>query len=331
VAFAANLCAVIPILLMSRVFQPLGWRVVRGFFAVDLLWQRRTSSGSDEGRIAAERWQPDFICIGGVRCGSTWIQSLLKGHPEASVPAEKETEYFSKYYAKGRAWYRSRFPSRLASAVGEVSPQYMHSASALRRIIRDCPDARFLVSLRDPVERAYSHFLMDCRDRGGSSALWRDAFEDAVREPGNKYVEFGRYARQLRPFIEAVGRERIHFVRFSDICERPQEVARGICEFLGISDCRGALPSGAVNQSSEYRFYAAFKLSRCVADMLHRWNLAFPIQLLRRTGGLFYLRRWIERPLQPSLVPASARAVLESQLADDAKDLEDLLGPGCHW
>jgi O-antigen/teichoic acid export membrane protein len=331
VSVVANLCAVIPILLMSRNLQPLGRGVVTGFFAIDWLWRRGGSSIPDESGTAGEPWQPDFICIGGIRCGSTWIQSIMVGHPDASVPIEKETEYFSRYYFNGPTWYRSRFPARLARVVGEVCPQYMHSASALRHIVLDCPCARFVVSLRDPVDRAYSHFLMDCRDRGGSSGRWSEAFDAAVREPGNKYLEFSKYARQLRPFIEAVGRERIHFVRFSDVQDRPEDVVRGICRFLGIDEQRVRMSSGAVNQAAEYRSFAVFRLSRLIADTLRRWNLGLLIQLLRRTGLLFVLRRWIERPIRFPPVPASTRAFVESQLEGDAKELEYLLGPGCHW
>jgi O-antigen/teichoic acid export membrane protein len=331
VSVTANLCAVIPILLMSRLLQPLGRGVVTGFFAIDWLWRRGGSSVSGESSTVGDQWQPDFICIGGIRCGSTWIQSMMVGHPDASVPREKETEYFSRYYSKGPAWYRSRFPTRLSGVVGEVSPQYMHSALALRRIVHDCPSAQFVVSLRDPVDRAYSHFLMDCRDRPGSSGRWSEAFDAAVREPGNKYLEFSKYARQLRPFIEAVGRERIHFVRFSDIRDRPEEVVRGICRFLGIDEQRVCMRSGAVNQASEYRAFTVFRLSRWIADTLHRWNLGLLIQLLRRTGILFVLRRWIERPIRFPPVPPSTRDFVESQLEGDARELESLLGPGCHW
>ena len=328
-AIVANLCAVIPVLLLSRDLQPLGRRVVLGFFAIDWLWRRSASPGVED-QSAEDRWQPDFICIGGIRCGTTWIQSVLAKHPDVSVPAEKETEYFSRYYSNGAAWYRARFPTR-TTAVGEVSPQYMHSAVALRRIVRDCPGARFLISLRDPVERAHSHYFMDCRDRGGSIAEWSEAFEETIRQPGNKYVEFGKYARQLRPFIEAVGRDRIHFVRVSDIRERPSEVVRGICGFLGIRDDQIVLPSDAVNQAAEYRLYAVFKLSRWVAATLQRWNVALPVQMLRKTGALFHFRRWIERPIKLPAVPVSARALIESELAEDARELQTLLGPGCHW
>src|SRR5690348_14107616 len=115
------------------------------------------------------RSTPDFIVIGGQRCGTTSLFKHLAEHPQVLRPGvEKGIDYFSLHYDKDLNWYRGHFPiDRLATvrraaqggpAVFEACTYYMFHPFALERIAADLPSIKLIAMLRDPVERAYSSY-----------------------------------------------------------------------------------------------------------------------------------------------------------------------------
>ena len=112
------------------------------------------------------RSTPDFIVIGGQRCGTTSVFKHLAEHPQVLRPAvEKGIDYFSLHYERDLTWYRGHFPltglARLRRAraggpvVFEACTYYMFHPLALSRIAHDLPAVKVIAMLRDPVERAY--------------------------------------------------------------------------------------------------------------------------------------------------------------------------------
>lgn len=137
-------------------------------------------------RTARWRGLPDVLVIGGMRCGTSSLYKYLGYHPGIAPSLRKEVEYFTKYHDKGIAWYRAHFPlearRRLHAAVRrrplvafEASPDYMLHPYAAARAATVVPEARLIVMLRDPVERAFSHWQHMVRH--GLEDL---SFEDAV-------------------------------------------------------------------------------------------------------------------------------------------------------
>jgi hypothetical protein len=121
------------------------------------------------GRLTAPwRMTPDFLVIGGQRCGTTSMYRTLSQHPAVlKAVRHKGVHYFDTDYDKGMAWYRAHFPlQRTAAQVErrlgvrpqtfESAPYYMFHPLAAERIERDLPGVKVIVLLRDPVERAYS-------------------------------------------------------------------------------------------------------------------------------------------------------------------------------
>ena len=108
---------------------------------------------------------PDFVIIGAQRCGTSSLYSYLIEHPQIAPATRKELHYFDLNYAAGDEWYRSQFPQfpdtpfdgRL-TVTGEASPYYLFHPMAAERCASVVPDAKLIVMVRDPVERAYSHY-----------------------------------------------------------------------------------------------------------------------------------------------------------------------------
>ena len=115
------------------------------------------------------RLLPDFIIIGGQKCGTTSLYHYLNQHPQVHMSHGKELHYFDLNFDKGQTWYRTQFP--LASQktyaqqikkthflTGESSPYYMFHPHTPRRMAEMLPEVKLIVLLRNPIDRAYSHY-----------------------------------------------------------------------------------------------------------------------------------------------------------------------------
>lgn len=179
---------------------------------------------------------PTFLVVGAAKGGTTSLHFYLRQHPDVFLPAIKETNYF---WAEGAAAGR-RVPRSLEAyakcfagagserAVGEVSPQYLNSTTAADRIRRELPEARIVVSLRDPAERAYSDYLG--RTRTGRE---HRRLHEAIR-PGERIFEDGRYHAKLQRYFERFPRERIHVFLYDDFRRDARGVLRAIFRFIGV-------------------------------------------------------------------------------------------------
>ena len=104
---------------------------------------------------------PNFLHLGPGKSGSTWLHEVLVLHPDVFLTEAKDLYFFSRYFDRGPEWYLAHFKDAThESVVGEVCPDYLAEPMAARRIYDTLgPDVRLMVSLRDPVERAFSSYL----------------------------------------------------------------------------------------------------------------------------------------------------------------------------
>jgi hypothetical protein len=214
------------------------------------------------GRATA-RWRPlpDFLVIGAQKCGTTALYAYLRWHPGITGPAWKEVSYFDRHYGRGEAWYRGQFPSRpwlwLTGArsgrrplVGEASPSYVLHPHAPERVRALVPEARLVVLLRDPVDRALSHYNHEV-------ALGREplSFEQALdREPerlrgelerlgdtstfshawwDHTYLARGRYAEQLERWLAVFPREQLLVLASERMRQEPAATYAQVLGHLG--------------------------------------------------------------------------------------------------
>jgi hypothetical protein len=184
------------------------------------------------------------VIIGVLRSGTTSLARYLGAHPDAFVPPEKELHFFDSNFDRGDRWYRSFFADAGdASAVGEATPNYFFSSLALQRMASVIPDARLIAILRQPVDRAYSHYWMN-RERGRERRSFVQAIDEepsVVRSalskgdiPKRVYLERSRYADRLATISEIYPRDSLLVVLTDDLVADPEHTFARACGHLGI-------------------------------------------------------------------------------------------------
>jgi hypothetical protein len=195
---------------------------------------------------------PDFLILGAQKAGTTALYAYLRWHPGLTGPAWKEVSYFDRHYRRGARWYRGHFPLRPGDrVVGEASPGYLFHPLAPSRVKATVPEARLIALLRDPVDRALSHYHHEV-------ALGREplTFEQAIeaepertrgeeerlsREPDYfshtwwdyTYLARGRYAEQLERWLAVFPREQLLVLASDELAAEPGQTFARVLEFLG--------------------------------------------------------------------------------------------------
>lgn len=172
---------------------------------------------------------PNFLYVGPDKAGSSWLHETLIKHPDAYLTPSKDLYYFDRYYDRGTEWYAAQFKdARDQSVVGEVCQDYLFHPEAAQRIHDTLGDVKVMVSLRDPVDRAWSSYLY-MRKHG----IGPDTFAEALRSRP-ELLEHGRYATGLDRFLELYPRDHVHVALFDDLEADPQGFLDGVTDFLGI-------------------------------------------------------------------------------------------------
>jgi hypothetical protein len=211
------------------------------------------------------RLLPDFLIIGTQRGGTTSLYKYLVQHPNLAHALTKELRFFDRNYDRGLAWYRSRFPSRryrdrirrqrgVELVTGEASPDYMFHPHAPRRVAGALPDVKLIVLLRNPVDRAYSHYwhqvkrghepltFEQAEEREGErldgelARVMADGRYDSYELHHHSYLARGRYAEQLERWMERFGRDQLLIERSEDFFDDPALVFKRVLVFLGLPD-----------------------------------------------------------------------------------------------
>ena len=236
------------------------------------LWRRMPDSARTAAKTtwagyarltSSTRLLPDYLIIGTQRGGTTSLYKYLVRHPGHAQALTKELRFFDLNYDRGVRWYRSRFPSipyramikwvrGIDLVVGEASPDYLFHPLVPGRVAEVLPDARFVVLLRNPVDRAHSHYWHQFK-RGHETLSFRDAVEsEAERLRGElekmsedqRYVSFERhhhsylargiYVEQLERWTQLFPTGRFLVERSEDLFADPDRVCRRVLDFLGL-------------------------------------------------------------------------------------------------
>jgi len=262
---------------------------------------------------AARRGLPDYIIIGAQKGGTTSLQKALAAHPDVCPSLVKEVHYFDLAYHRGERWYRAHFAQEVRRnqareqgrtlVMGEATPFYLAHPLAAQRAAAMVPDAKLVVLLRNPVERAYSHYRHEVRLghedapvqeallrelSNGGGAFSTEPLRDLWAWQHRSYLQRGLYAQQLRAWMRWFPREQFLILRSEDYFADGIGILDQVCEHLGIR------PASAVGNPTAYLGHH------------NRGDRAVPL-------------------------PLAVRQHLEAYYADPNRQLEQLLGRPMGW
>ena len=202
---------------------------------------------------------PDFIIIGAQKTGTSSLFRYLNQHPQLRASFRKEVHFFDggldpdvDDFSKGQAWYRSHFPRKASVVDGqrvfEASPLYIFNPLAPKRIAESIPQAKLILVLRNPVERAISHYFHEVR-RGREPLPLMEALQSedrrlaaALEGQDFKSYEFihysyksrGLYREQLARYLEHFAMEDILILSSEAMLADPRSTLRRVFEFVGV-------------------------------------------------------------------------------------------------
>lgn len=206
-------------------------------------------------RGLASRPLPDFLVIGAQKAGTTSVYSYLIQHPRIAAPLKKQVHFFDWNYHRGLGWYRANFPAVGAEPPAEtgrpltfeVTPYYLFHPQAVPRIAETLDQAPLIVLLRNPLDRAYSHYRHNVRRRRepldfvDALAAERHRLAGSAEggQPGFRHQSFSyagrsRYGEQLERLYDWVAPERVLVLVSEDLFADPASFMGRLFGWLGL-------------------------------------------------------------------------------------------------
>src|SRR5437660_4703703 len=207
------------------------------------------------------RLLPDFIIIGTQRGGTTSLYYYLTEHPGIARALMKEVHFFDDNFTEGLNWYRAQFPSSLQKyyaerirkehfITGESSPYYLFYPHAPKRISELVPQAKLIVLLRNPVDRAYSHHWLGTlegketlpfeeaiqreeeRMAGEHEKILADEHYESFNHRFFSYLARGIYVDQLQHWMNFYPKEQFLILKSEDLYKDTAAVVQQALEFI---------------------------------------------------------------------------------------------------
>jgi hypothetical protein len=291
---------------------------------------------------------PDFFVIGAPKAGTTGLYAALARHPQLFLSPVKEPKFFlcdgpppsqggpgdahsyREWVWRGDDYERLFDAAPAGSKKGEATPLYLADPAAIDRIHRAVPDARLIVILRDPVDRAYSnwaHLWADGLEPIGDFTAACAEEENRVRAgwaPFWRYRALGLYGRQLSRLYSVFPRQQVLVLRYKWMVEEAPRTLDAVCRFLGVDE--GVIDDVPAQNIGTY--IAPTPANRLLQGLMRAGAAAgslFPPQVWRKASVplLWLIQRTPEH--RPELAPGD-RAELIGYFAEDIELLEELTG-----
>jgi hypothetical protein len=190
---------------------------------------------------------PNFFIVGAPKSGTTSLFHYLQEHPEVFLPELKEPHFFScpevkaTYYkteiVDSKEKYLNLYQSEKSfKSIGDLSSSYLFNKKAAKRINTFNPDAKIIIVLRNPVERAISHYLMDV-NLGYINVSLKTILKnkDEYKKFYQEYIELGFYDKQIEIYKEYFPESQIHIILTSSLHTETEDTLKSIYSFINVS------------------------------------------------------------------------------------------------
>jgi hypothetical protein len=289
---------------------------------------------------------PNFFIVGAARSGTTSLDRYLNQHPEIYITPKKETHFFAsedlplclgpgddrltRLLIRDEDEYAQLF-ARVTGAktIGESSAFYLSFPGTAERIATTIPDAKILIILREPVERAYSSYMFMVRDGRETLGFEEGLSKEEERkqqsyEPIWWYKELSLYYKQVKHYLDVFGIERVKVLLFEEFCTNPGKVLHDVFNFLKVNEDVAIDTSVRYNVSGSpksHRFYSRLNNFIYYPSSFEKHIKSLVPQHLRVAWASKIIGMSVERvPLDQHV-----RTKFMAYFAEDVRQLEDLL------
>lgn len=185
---------------------------------------------------------PDFVIVGTMKGGSSALTRGVGNHPDVFIADGKELHFFDEHFDRGLDWYEACFEAATeGQVIGEATPRYMNDPLVVDRMLATLPEGKFIAILRNPVDRAYSHYWHNQR-RGREKRGFEAAIADENPSAENlAYLDLGRYTERLHRIESAAGNDGLLVLLNEDLRHKRGDTLRRAWEFIGADPNRGSV------------------------------------------------------------------------------------------
>jgi len=266
---------------------------------------------------------PHFVIIGAVKGATTWIHNQLQDNPAIYLPAP-EPHFFSQEHAQGLDHYRRFFDgARPDQILGEKSADYLAHPDAPARLAAALPEARLVVQLRNPVDRAYSDYKM--LFRRGTVTKGPEHYLDGRPNDQPRFLEDGLYAQHLRRWLAHFDAEQIKILLFEDVKAAPEASVAIVSDHIGVPRHYSTQVGSDPRNDSSERFLP-LPVRTALAPLKEAVRPLRGKAMFERVRGVF------ARQIAYPPLPAALRQRMVDYYARDIADLEELIGRDLsHW
>ena len=233
----------------------------------------------------------DFFVLGSQRCGTTWIDTVLRSSGAVLLPINKQTYFFDRNYSKGFDWYRAQFtasPNHDYKLTGEIATGYCLDG-AIDRLAESFPKAKVILVVREPVARAYSNYQKRNSDYPDLT------FEQAIAEDTD-LVARGLYGEMLERIRARYSEQQVKVVYFEDLQMNPEGFIADILDFLGVEiridpaffsqDVNSSIFEKWVRLSKKYKMYFLVRLAKTLGLTSFARQVVYRLNRKKRSAEL---------------------------------------------
>lgn len=292
--------------------------------------------------MTREVW-PNFFIVGTMKGGTTSLYHYLRAVPTIYMSPNKEPNFFaadeirrsaSRIVIRDKNKYLSLFANVTnEEAIGEASTNYLYSTMAPKRIYEILPESRILIILRDPIQRAFSHYLSNVKNK--NLGVHKLSFLEALKRDYSSdkkgigisilYIERGLYYQQVKRYLDLFGKKQVKVLIFEEYVSRIHENVQEVINFLDID----ADPPTNIDETYN-RFFIPrnpFSHSVMASRTLKKIAELLPESRLKTLSRKSLLSNSIPKPK----ISEETKEYLAAIFQDDVKKLESLLGRSLPW
>ena len=291
---------------------------------------------------------PNFMCLGAAKSGTTTLYDILRQHPDIYIPAFKEPHFFDipENYKNGIEWYkRNYFRNANKKIIADFTPSYFFEKEAPKRIFKNLGrDMKFLVVFRNPVDRAYSHYLHSKRDDHESENFEKslelevsrlkkhENQSDYLSYLRHSYVHQGLYAQMINRYLQYFSLDNFLFIHFeNELLQERELTIKRILEFLEIDSSVLLKTDIRSNPSSKEKSKSLKKLMNKRGWFREVIKFMVPSKPLRQIINNKIQRMNIKESEFQQLSRELRSDILKNYFREDISNLERIINKKMNW